>query len=331
MRDSLTSTPRSIERPDSLTSSTSTSSEQWILNYPFDKVSPPQTLSRPTKSGKDSSISRTISEPGRSVKDLKTTQAKNAMHTCSSKSCPQTKTNGSLKRDSADITKRNSCSDRVRSSGSENSSLGENSLMSDFVSSIMTEISSDEFGKSCISLDSGLKSKKKSPQQGGHSEPKISPGTRSKCNSLPSNHSHSLALSVASNSKTSQASKRKVSKTQSAIAESKATKVKAKEQKCKDSLSGIPKAITEKNFKFYRGRLSKESGELQHTENSNNISEVKKREPKGRSRIPKLIRNSFKSQKSTHSDHPAKKKSLKGFSKRLVQDNNKIQMTCNVS
>ncbi|XP_033628822.1 uncharacterized protein LOC117291297 isoform X1 [Asterias rubens] len=331
MRDSLTSsTPRSLERPDSLTSSTS--SEQWILNYPFDKVTPPQTLNRPTKTSslKESSTKKTINEMER-VKDLKVAEAKTGA--CVTKSSPPVRMNGSMKRETADGVKKDCVKkngERVRSSGSENSSLGENSLMADFVSSILTEISSDEFGKSCNSLDSGLKGKNKA-MKSGKGEKKISPGTRSKWNSLPSNHSRSLALPVSANSKNPQTSKDKVSKTRSA--EAKATKTKSKEQKRKDSLSGIPKAITEKNFKFYRGQSSRgKSVEQEGKENSSSIVElVKKREPKGRSRIPKLIRNSFKSQKSSHSDNSIKKKSSKGFSKKSTsQDDHKIQMTCNV-
>ena len=133
MRDSLTSsTPRSLERPDSLTSSTS--SEQWILNYPFDKVTPPQTLNRPTKTSslKESSTKKTINEMER-VKDLKVAEAKTGA--CVTKSSPPVRMNGSMKRETADGVKKDCVKkngERVRSSGSENSSLGENSLMADF-------------------------------------------------------------------------------------------------------------------------------------------------------------------------------------------------------
>ncbi|XP_038072065.1 uncharacterized protein LOC119740734 [Patiria miniata] len=323
MQESLSSTSRSLERPDSLTSSTS--SEQWILNYPLDKISPPTSLNRPSKTNgrKEPVRSSSVKNAESKTEDSKATL-------CSSKSAPATKTNGSLKRHMAPVCRKGSGGDRSRTSGSsDNSSLGENSLMADFVSSIMTEISSDEFGKSCISLDSGLKDKKKTPKM-GITKRQISPSTRAKCNSLPSKSSQFLSLSTKSNPKSPKAPKQTV-KTPSPA--SKQVKSKSKETKRKSSLSGIPKAINEKNFEFYKGQSSRKTEQQKQPaedcvkEDSNNTSQVKKREPKGRSRIPKLIRNSFKSQKS---ETPNKKKAPKGISKKSILDDHKIQMTCNV-
>ncbi|XP_022111628.1 uncharacterized protein LOC110990838 isoform X2 [Acanthaster planci] len=321
MQESLSS---NSERPDSVTSSTS--SEQWLLNYPLDKISPPTSLTRPSKTNGRKEPVRSSS-----VKNSESKTQEGKASLSSSKSAPATKTNGSLKRN-AGVGKKTSGGDRIKSSGSDNSSLGENSMMADFVSSIMTEISAGEFGKSCISLDSGLKDKKKAPKM-GISEQRINSNTRAKCNSLPSNHSQFLSLSIQSSPKSPQAPTKPVTKTLSASSGSKQIKSKFKETRRKSSLSGIPKAVTEKNFKLYKGQSSRKSdqqvkqqAEATTKEDPNDYNQVKKREPKGRSRIPKLIRNSFRSQKS---ENPGKKKTPKG-SKKASLDDHKIQMTCNV-